>query len=116
MTHQKKRGKQGRGKTTPGPLPLQPAPGRAADHPFCAYMGAHGETCAETTQLEEVFVIEGAPRLIWLACPLHREAVHQLAASFVLRSQTVPGVVRFRYQGEIYHVQVNSARIPNDEC
>lgn len=101
--------KQRRRETTSGPSRPLPA-GRAADHPFCAYMGASGETCAETTKLEEVFVIEGPPRLIWLSCPLHQETVRQMAASFVLRSHSVPHLVQFLYHGEVYELWVTSTR------
>ncbi|HEU5382102.1 MAG TPA: hypothetical protein VFV38_42340 [Ktedonobacteraceae bacterium] len=98
-------GKHGRREASSRKSPL-PSPGRAADRPFCAYLGAAGETCAQTTNLAEVLVIEGPPRLVWVACPRHREAVRQMAASFVLRSQATPLPVPFRYQGESYEVWV----------
>ncbi|HEU5382851.1 MAG TPA: hypothetical protein VFV38_46175 [Ktedonobacteraceae bacterium] len=103
MAHQKRSGKHGRRGTSPG----KPTPGRASDRPFCAYLGAAGETCAQTTNLEEVLVIEGPPRLAWVACPRHREAVRQMAASFVLRSQAAPLPVQFSYQGQSYEVWVS---------
>ncbi|HEU5382256.1 MAG TPA: hypothetical protein VFV38_43130 [Ktedonobacteraceae bacterium] len=102
MAHHKRSGKHGRREAFPG----KPTPGRAADRPFCAYLGAAGETCAETANLEEVLVIDGPPRLVWVACPLHREAVRQMAASFVLRSQATPLPVQFCYQGQSYEVWV----------
>lgn len=83
-------------------------PGRAADQPFCAYLGAQGETCAETSMLETVFVIEGPPRMVLLACPAHRESVRQMAAAFVLRTYECPQTVAFRYRDQIYHLRVSS--------
>lgn len=109
VPRRQKPGKQSR-KTEQGAPPLRSAPGRASDRPFCAYSGPGGETCAETANLEEVFVIEGPPRLTWLACPIHQEAVRQIAASFVLRSQATPNLVQFRYHGEVYELWVTSTR------
>ncbi|HEU5380335.1 MAG TPA: hypothetical protein VFV38_33335 [Ktedonobacteraceae bacterium] len=51
-------------------------------------------------------MIDGPPRLVWVACPLHQEEVRQMAASFVLRSQATPLPVQFCYQGESYEVWV----------
>ncbi|HEU5382259.1 MAG TPA: hypothetical protein VFV38_43145 [Ktedonobacteraceae bacterium] len=102
MAHHNTSGKHGRRGTFPG----KPTAGRAADRPFCAYLGAAGETCAQTTNLAEVLVIDGPPRLVWVACPLHQEAVRQMAASFVLRSQATPLPVQFSYQGQSYEVWV----------
>lgn len=113
MARQKKRGKQSRGKTTPGQLRPQPAPGRASDQPFCSYMSEQGVTCSETAGLTEVFVIEGegSPRLTWLACPLHEEEVRQVAATFVLQSQQTPRQVVFRYHEQTYALWVSSSKI-----
>lgn len=85
------------------------APGRAADHPFCAYLGTHGETCAQTTGLEAVFVLTGPPRMMLLACPAHREQVREMATAFVLHSQTCPQAIAFRYGGQTYQLWVSSA-------
>lgn len=95
-----KRNKKGTFRGKPFPF------GRAADHPFCAYLGAAGETCAQTANLEEVLVINGPPRLAWVACPRHQEEVRQMAAAFVRRSQAAPLSVPFRYQGQPYEVWV----------
>lgn len=86
-----------------------PQPSRASDQPFCAYLGAQGETCAETVALETVFTIEGSPRMAWLACSQHRDEVRQLAASFVLRSQLTPQRIVLSYRGGIYQVEVSGS-------
>ncbi|MGH2508292.1 MAG: hypothetical protein ACRDHZ_12950 [Ktedonobacteraceae bacterium] len=84
----------------------QPAPARATDQPFCAYLGPQGETCASTTDLQTVLSLEGPPTLVWMACSQHRAEVHQLALAFVQRSQTNPQTLTFNYHDSISQVQV----------
>ncbi len=87
---------------------------RAEDEPFCAYFGAQGETCAETTNLAEVFVIAGPPKLVWLACPQHCEDVSRLAHAFVERSQNAPQTLTFQYHGHLSQIQVTWAGNPKE--
>jgi hypothetical protein len=104
MTQQKSRS---RSKRAPAKLPL--ATGRAADRPFCAYMGEAGEACEETTNLETILTIQGQPRMVLAACPRHRAEVHQLATAFVSRSQLLPQTILFRYHGSTYRVRAKRA-------
>jgi hypothetical protein len=83
----------------------QQTPGRAADRPFCAYMGEAGETCSETTHLETILIIQGPSRMALAACPRHRGEVQQLANAFALHSQFTPQTILFRYHGNTYRVQ-----------
>ncbi len=105
----KKRPKQGK---TRGKRPSWSVASRAADEPFCAYFGAQGETCAETTNLAEVFVIAGPPKLVWLACSQHCEDVGRLAQAFVQRSQNAPQTLLFQYHGHLSQIQVTWASNP----
>lgn len=83
-------------------------PRRAADKPFCAYFGPHGEICVETTKLEEVLSISGPPHLTWMACPTHREEVRQLAQALIKRATSASQTVAFTYQGTTYETQVRT--------
>lgn len=104
MSHrQKKHANRG---ITPGKRQPMPVPGRTADHPFCAYMGADGDICSETTNLEKILTIQGPPQMVLVACPRHREDVRRLAIAFVLRSQVTPQTMVLQYHGGIYQVQV----------
>lgn len=87
------------------PALWQPAPGRAADRPFCAYRGDAGETCSETTHLETILTIQGPPRMVLAACPRHRAEIEHLASAFLVRSQHVPQTILFQYHGNTYQVQ-----------
>ncbi|MGH2505906.1 MAG: hypothetical protein ACRDHZ_00565 [Ktedonobacteraceae bacterium] len=76
-------------------------PARAEDHPFCAYKGENGETCAETEHLTEVLSMQGSPRMVLVACPLHYEAVRQVALDFVRRCKTAPQMMVLTYDGDL---------------
>lgn len=85
-------------------------PGRASEKPFCAYLSPDGTTCAQTRDLQEVFVIEGSPRLAFLACPQHHEEVcRQIEEAW----QRGPQTVVFQYEGDTYQV---SAERPGPVC
>lgn len=71
--------------------------GRSSSAPFCAWY-EHGATCQVTTGLREVLMIAGPPRLIYMACPAHYEAVRQAAEEFLLRCQAAPQTIAFGTQ------------------
>jgi hypothetical protein len=62
---------------------VQLAPARESRTPFCAYYGLAGETCAHTTDLKMVWRLPGPPTCIYMACPLHYEAVSQQVQAFL---------------------------------
>jgi hypothetical protein len=64
---------------------VQLAPARENRTPFCAYYGPAGETCPQTTELKTVWRLPGPPTYIYLACPRHYEAVHQMVQAFLAR-------------------------------
>ncbi|MGH2506178.1 MAG: hypothetical protein ACRDHZ_01960 [Ktedonobacteraceae bacterium] len=106
-----------------GTHPSWSLPSRAADEPFCAYFGPHGEFCAETTDLENVFSIAGSPdlaetpALVWMACPAHREHVQRRADAFAQRSQHAPQTLAFTYQGTTFQAHVTEAHgTTEDTC
>ncbi|HEY1353688.1 MAG TPA: hypothetical protein VGF67_29110 [Ktedonobacteraceae bacterium] len=104
MAQQKSRS---RNRKVPAKRPL--TPGRAADRPFCAYMGEAGETCKETINLETILTIQGPPRMVLAACPRHRAEVHQLARAFVSRNRLMPQTLVFQYHGSTYRVRAKGA-------
>ncbi len=59
------------------------APSRKSMTPFCAYYGPNGETCAETGMLATVWSIPGMPPCVYMACPLHYDAVRQQVQWFL---------------------------------
>ena len=64
---------------------VQLAPARMSHTPFCAYYGPKGETCPQTVGLKTVWKLPGPPTCIYMACPLHYEAVSQQVRDFLAR-------------------------------
>ncbi|MGH2482426.1 MAG: hypothetical protein ACRDHW_22500 [Ktedonobacteraceae bacterium] len=113
MPHQrKKRSRQDSASDTQQPALV---PGRAKDHPFCAYMGADGAICDVKENLLEVFGLQGPPLLVFLACPAHQEEVRQQALDFMRRCQVAPQTMLLSHHGQLVQVQVTGVPKKN-EC
>jgi hypothetical protein len=87
----KRRQERGQGKRVRLPRVgiVQLARSRASDRPFCAYYGPKGEICASTTSLKLVWRLPGPPACVYMACPQHYEAVHQMVQAFLARVVSV---------------------------
>ena len=85
MSKQRQKGKQGRQGRIPRVGVVELAPSRASHTPFCAYYSPAGETCLQTTDLKTVLTLPGPPMYVYLACPLHYEAVQQMVQAFLAR-------------------------------
>ena len=110
MAHQRKKRPHQDG--TPRPALV---PGRAEDHPFCAFLGADGKTCDARENLLEVFRLQGPPLLVFMACPDHQEGVRQQALAFVQRCQVAPQTMLLSHHGQLVQIQVTGVPRKN-EC
>ena len=58
-------------------------PSRESEQPFCAYYGPNGETCACTTLLAVAGTLPSMPPVVYMACPLHYDEIHQTVERFL---------------------------------
>ncbi len=85
MHKQRQKCRQGRRKRILRVEMVQLAPARESRTPFCAYYGPVGETCLQTTNLKTVLTLPGPPAYVYMACPQHYAAVHQMVQAFLAR-------------------------------
>jgi hypothetical protein len=58
-------------------------PSRESEQPFCAYYGPNGETCASTSMLAIAGMLPSLPPVVYMACPLHYDEIHQTVERFL---------------------------------